>query len=321
MYYVNEMDAVLFQFALDPQEEELFRKEFPQYKFLILPESYDQNLTREKWSRVEVLCGNYLNAQHLFSADDLRWVHAPSGSLKHICFQEIKKKGNILVTIGGEESVQQTGEYVIAAVFGFAKNLFDWYEMRKTPKEITSTMQNDIWQVEKRIFLQVGLGKIGTEIARRAQQIGMRVRGAQPRHSFHPYCEKTIALSELPQALPEADVVCICLPHNEEKEHFLTLKELNLLKDDSILIIISTSEIVSEKALATVARHNKIRGIVLDMPSISADSVLWNLPHILLTRDIAARPRIQSQLALHTFHYNLRQYVAGNYRDLRNRVI
>ncbi|MCE5316094.1 MAG: hypothetical protein LLG04_01850 [Parachlamydia sp.] len=65
----------------------------------------------------------------------------------------------------------------------------------------------------------------------------------------------------------------------------------------------------------------RVRGILLDasyQTPISAASPLWKIPNIIITPEVAPRPKLTERQAFRTFLYNLRQYLHGNFRDMRN---
>jgi phosphoglycerate dehydrogenase-like enzyme len=95
------------------------------------------------------------------------------------------------------------------------------------------------------------------------------------------------------------------------------------MKEDSILLSIGSSTVFDENALVQVAKTGKFRGILLDafyqMP-IPATSPLWKIPNVIITPDVAQRPKSTQRQAFRLFLYNLRQYVHGNFKDMRNLV-
>lgn len=316
--------TILLQTSLDPHEISQLRKEFPHYRLL-----YYQFLNiplpgHTGWEDVEILYGNRLSTEQLQSAKDLRWIHNPTSSFSRLSMEEIAKRGNIIVTTGTEEQLTPITEFVMGGVLAFAKHLFHWHDLMESPSMTWDSKWRDtMWTLPGRVFLQIGLGKAGTEIARKAQEMGFDVWGIQEKRSFHRYCSRTRSFQELSSVIPEADVVCVALPRDEEKIDLLTLTELEMMKRDSILVVLGSHLVVNEAALVHVGKAGKFRGIILDAlfrPSIPTTSPLWHVPHLLITPEIASRPRSTSRLAFQTFHYNLRQYQYNNLSNMRNRM-
>ncbi len=318
------MNIVLLQGVLTPQEIELLLKEFPQYLFLSLSEAVYKNLRSADWARLEILYGARLAKEDLARAPQLRWIHCPTPHLNRLCMEEIEKQGNILVSTTVDENAPQIAEFVMSAILGFAKNLFAWHETNKTPQAVwNSKWRDSMWTLKKKLLVQIGLDKAGTEIAKHARQMDMRVWGVQSQRSFHPYCHKTFELGDLQTILPEADVVSVNLGRGKKYHQLLKRKELELMKEDSILIILGPSSLLQEDALAQLAEAGKFRGILLDawyQTPIAVQSMLWKIPHMLITPEIAPRPKSTERLAFRLFLYNLRQYLHGNFKDMRNLV-
>lgn len=317
-------NTILLQHNLKSWEIDQLNREFPQYNILVSQDVMGTNLTKEDWSRIEVLYGSRLTADQLSYANLLRWIHSPTLSLKRFCLDEIATQGNILVTTASEENALQVGEFVIGSILTFAKHFLNWQSAMRFPNVLwESKWRDSMWSLQKKIMLQIGLGRAGTEITRRAQQLGLQVWGAQAQRTFHPYCHKTISLDKLKGVLPLADVVCICLPRRESQKDLLGTAELNLMKEDSILIVIGAHDVVNAEDLALVAETGKFRGILFDAlhrPAIPLKSALWQVPGILITPDVSSRPRSPGRQAFQVFHFNLRQYMHGNFDSMRNRV-
>lgn len=317
-------NTILLQMSLKPAEVEQLQKELPQFQILIAQDIMSANVTEEDWSRVEILYGNRLTPEQLKQAPLLRWIHSPTLSLKRLCLDEIFSQGNILVTTANEENVIQVGEFVIGAILGFAKHFINWQSAMNFPNALWESKWRDtMWTLQERIMVQVGFGKTGTEIARRAQQHGLEVWGVQKQRTFHPFCHKTYSEDMLGEILPKADIVCLSLPRRESRKDFFRKDELELMKEDSILIVVGSHDVVNAEDLATVAASGKFRGILFDAihrPPIPLTSPLWKVGGILITPDVSARPKALGRMGFQLFHYNLRQYLHGNFGSMRNLV-
>jgi phosphoglycerate dehydrogenase-like enzyme len=316
------MQIVLLQTKLSEESIRELLDEFPQYLFLAPTETSYKSLEKEDWSRVEIFYGNRLTPEELKKAHQLRWIHSPSPNLSPLCLSDIESQGNIILTVAKEENVIQIGEYVLGGILAFSKHLFQWKEADKNPTALLdSKWRESMWTLQNRILLQVGLGDVGSEIARRGKQIGMKVWGLQERRSFHPYCRKVLSIKELYLGLKEADVVSIALPRDKPfQDKLFKEKEFDLMKSNSILVIIGSKSIIDEEALAIVAARKKFRGILLDalyQRPIALTSSLWKIPNILITPEVAPRPKSEEKEAFKMFRYNFRQYLHGNFADMK----
>lgn len=319
---LKTMNVILLQSALFSQEVSLLIQEFPQYLFLSLSEASYKNLSGDYWDRLEILYGSRLTSEELVKAHHLRWIHSPISSLSRFCLEEIEKQGNVLVTQTIEDNFLQVGEFVMGVILAFAKNLFQWKDLTEAPGQIWDSKHRDtLWSLKNKVILQVGLNAAGSEIAKKAKQHQMRVWGMDEKRSFHPHCDKTFDFRQVRDLLPHLDILSLSLPKRKEYHHWLQFEELELIKKGTILVVLGTADVIKEEALVQVAQSGKFRGILIDASyqhPIPAQSPLWKIPNVLITPEIAQRPKSLERQAFRLFLYNLRQYLHGNYQDMKN---
>lgn len=319
------MNIILLQSKISIEDLDQLLYEFPQFLFLVFNRNTYKNLSKQDWAKVEIIFGNCLTKEELAAAPQLHWIHSPTPSLSRLCMTALEKKESILITNTKGENIAQMGEYAIGGMLAFAKNFFHWKERNTEPGGVwDSHWRHAMWTLDERHLLQIGLGRTGTEITRRAQQMGMQVWGVQELRSFHPYCEKVIAAKDLHSVLPTADVVSLCLPRGREYDGWFDADKIALMKEDTILVILGSHRVVDEGALYKAALEGKFRGILLDAfyeAPIPPSSKLWKIPDIIITPEVAPRPKIRPRQAFRTFRYNLRQYLHGNYTEMRNLIL
>ena len=92
-----------------------------------------------------------------------------------------------------------------------------------------------------------------------------------------------------------------------------------LMKEDSFLIVIGSHKILNTDLLKS-EEVKKLRGILIDadyQTPIPLSSELWKLPNVLITPDVASRPKINSPSLVPLFRFNLRQYIHENFSDMK----
>jgi len=319
------MINILFRCPIALQHRELLRQEFSQCHFIFFEELEEQFISPDIWRDVEILYGDELLPQELSEASLLRWIHSPARNMDRLCLNPIHERGNILLTYPGEENIPQIAEFVISAIMAFTKQLFQWKCLgcKSSKKLWTSDLKYEMWFLEDHELLQIGLGKVGSEIAKCAKHCKLKVRGVYRRRSFHPYCEKVVAEEDLHSMLPSADIVCLSLPCSERYDHWFGREELELIKDDSIFVIIGCGRVVDGVALEEVAASGKFRGIVIDAfnaKTLSKNSPLWKLPNVLVTPNVANYPLMSSENPIWSFCRNLRHYLHGNYEEMQGTI-
>lgn len=138
----------------------------------------------------------------------------------------------------------------------------------------------------------IGLGRIGSEVARRAAAFEMEVV------AFDPYVSETrfqglrVQRAEsLGAMLGRSDVVTIHAPLTDETRGLIGRRELAKLKAGAVLLNLARGGIVEEEALVEALRNGKLAGAALDVFSkepLPADDPLRSAPNLFLTPHIGA---------------------------------
>lgn len=123
----------------------------------------------------------------------------------------------------------------------------------------------------------VGLGDIGSRIARIALGYGMRVRFANSSERTLPGAEQV----DMATLLRTADVVFLCIPLTGRSRHLLSTDEFKAMKNTAFVINISSDELIDPQALGGALRDGLIAGAGLDV--IGSAEFYVGLPNIVLT--------------------------------------
>src|SRR3989344_1088056 len=126
----------------------------------------------------------------------------------------------------------------------------------------------------------VGLGRIGTMVARRAQGYNMRLL----------YFKHTDDPSVFATLLSESDFVTLHVPLTEETRHMINRETLSKMKKGAFLVNTARGPVVSEPDLVEALKNGYLSGAALDVfdnePNISAE--LKAMPNVILTPHIAS---------------------------------
>lgn len=126
----------------------------------------------------------------------------------------------------------------------------------------------------------VGLGRIGTEMARMARGFNMRILATNRSHD-----------QELDQLLRESDFVSLHVVLTPETEQMIGARELGMMKPTSILINASRGPVVDTDALVDALRNNTIFAAGLDVTDpepLPADHPLVSMPNCIVVPHIAS---------------------------------
>ena len=137
----------------------------------------------------------------------------------------------------------------------------------------------------------VGLGKIGSEVAKRAQSFGMRVIAYDPFLSTERAQQLEVQCVPLKQVLAEADFITLHLPLTAQTKHLIGAKELALMKKSARIINCARGGIVDEVVLHNALVNGKLAGAALDVYEQEPppkDHPLFKLPQVVLTPHLGA---------------------------------
>lgn len=138
----------------------------------------------------------------------------------------------------------------------------------------------------------VGVGRIGSEIAARAQAFCMEVVGYDPYIADDRFRALRVRrAATLDSLLEEADIVTVHTPLNDETKGLIGRRELGLLRPGSIVANLARGGIVDDQALMSALESGHVRGATLDVyqsEPLAADHPIRQVPNVVLTPHIGA---------------------------------
>ncbi len=139
----------------------------------------------------------------------------------------------------------------------------------------------------------IGMGRIGTEFAKRAQAFNMKIVAYDPFLTQARADEMKVRLASTPdEALTGADVVTLHVPMTEDTKHILNAERLALMNSGALVINCARGGLIDEVALKAAIDQGHIAGCGLDVfeeEPPSADHPLFSLgKHITFTPHLGA---------------------------------
>lgn len=180
---------------------------------------------------------------------------------------EEAKKHSIIVTNTPDILTETTADLTFALLMATARRIVEAVDYIKTNQWLTWSppMQltgRDIYGATLGI---IGMGRIGSALARRAKGFKMNVvyhnRNRRPRHEK----ELGVHYLEWEELLKTSDYICVLVPYSEETKNLIAEKEFSLMKDTCILINTSRGGIVKEDALYHALTNQQIWAAGLDV--------------------------------------------------------
>jgi len=171
----------------------------------------------------------------------------------------------------------------------------------------------------------VGMGEIGTEIARRCKGVGMNVIGIVRKETDKRYdfADEIMLLVDLKKALERSDHIFLAVAGNPENENLFNKDVLSSFKPSAYFYNLSRGKMVDEDALYDCLAAGKIAGAGLDVTvtePLPERSRLWNLgDNVLITGHSAGLSSGHTERFCDLAIRNLENFHQG--RPLENRVI
>jgi glyoxylate reductase len=222
----------------------------------------------------------------------LKLIANYGAGVDHIDVETARARG-ILVSNTPGVLTEDTADMTMALVLAVPRRLREGIELMGSDGwqgwSPTAIMGHRIWG--KRLGI-VGMGRIGTAVARRARAFGMQVH-YHNRRRVHEDVEAELEATywqSLDQMLARMDVVSVNCPHTPATYHLLSARRLKLMKPTAYLVNTARGEVIDENALTRMLARRELAGAGLDVfehaPGVNPR--LKGLPNVVLLPHMAS---------------------------------
>ncbi|HZN35525.1 MAG TPA: phosphoglycerate dehydrogenase, partial [Pirellulaceae bacterium] len=168
----------------------------------------------------------------------------------------------------------------------------------------------------------VGLGRIGQEVAKRAQAFQMRVLGYDPFLSAEGAAKLGITrVEKVRDMLPQIDYLTVHTPLTPETTNLIDREAIALMKPGVRLVNCARGGIYNEEALVEGLKSGKLGGVALDVfvEEPCTKSPLFGLPNVLCTPHLgASTEEAQTQVAVEAVELLINYFTKGEIRHAVN---
>ena len=229
----------------------------------------------------DVLFGwNFERSNLAQRAPRLRWIHAPGAGINHFLPFDWLPPHVVFTNNRGIHGAR-AHEYAIMAILMLNN---------RVPEMVTHQRQGR-WQqvfnsgIEGKTLLVIGVGSVGSGIAKWAKRFGMRVIGIRRTGRPRPHVDEMHGPGALRKLLPRADFVAVATPATSQTRRLLGAGELALLKKGAGLLNYSRAALVDYEALRKRLERGELSAVldVFDPEPLPADSPLWQTPNLIIT--------------------------------------
>jgi glyoxylate reductase len=197
----------------------------------------------------------------------LRLIASFGTGVDHIDLASARQRG-ITVTNTPGVLTEDTADMTMALILAVPRRLAEGERLIRSGQwkgwGPTSMLGHRIWG--KRLGI-IGMGRIGTAVARRARGFGLAVH-YHNRRRVHPDLEAELEATyweSLDQMLARMDIISINCPHTPATYHLLSARRLKLLPRHTYIVNTSRGEVIDENALARMLVQGELAGAGLDV--------------------------------------------------------
>jgi D-3-phosphoglycerate dehydrogenase / 2-oxoglutarate reductase len=267
-----------------------------------LPEALIDGRCRLDPVQLQALIGSYsaltirsetrVTEDVLLAAPCLKVIGRAGSGVDNIDLQAAQRRG-VLVVHAPRGNVLAVAEHTMALLLALARHI----------PAATGSLKARQWEkrrfggveLSNKVLGILGLGKIGREVARRAQAFSMRVLAFDPNLSAAQAQQAGVTLLGKEDVLRQADFVTLHAalpPGSKGSRSLIGARELELLKPGAYLVNCTRGGLIDEAALLAALNLGRLAGVALDVFSqepIGGDDVVQ---HLLAHERVLATPHL-----------------------------
>jgi len=259
------------------------------------------------------------------ASETLRWAHTGATGAGASITPEFRNCGAVLTNSRGIHA-EPVSDWVVAAIGFCARGFHTAVNAQgesRWAKRILTTLDERLVEFSSLTVGIVGLGGIGTAIARKCAALGMEVRAIR-RASDRASPTEVVWLGgpeDLPALAAESDVLVLALPHTSSTAGLVDESTLGALPRGSYVLNVSRGGILDEAAVLKLLDDGHLGGCVLDVfakEPLEPEHPFWKHPGVFVTPHVSAVTDRYWEREVELIVDNVGRYLRGD--RLRNVV-
>ncbi len=228
-----------------------------------------------------------VTADVLASTPRLKVVGRAGVGVDNVDLEAATAHGVVVMNTPGGNTIS-AAEHTVSMLLSLAKQI----------PQATASMKSGKWEKSKFLSVElsgktlgiIGLGRIGSEVAKRARGLNLRVLAYDPFISAEAAQALGVELVELPELYRQADFITIHTPLTAETRNLICAATIAQMKDGVRIINCARGGIVNEADLYAALTSGKVAGAALDVFEREpiTDSPLFSLPNFISTPHLGA---------------------------------
>lgn len=228
-----------------------------------------------------------VSAKVIQAGKKLRVIARAGVGVDNIDVDEATRHGILVVNVPTANTIS-AAEHTIALMLALARNI----------PQANAVLKSGVWrradfigtELRDKTLGIIGLGKVGSEVARRARGLEMKVIANDPYISVDYARNRQVELVSLKQLLKEADFITLHVPLTASTKGLIRAKELALVKPTVRIINTARGGVIDEEALAKAVKEKRVAGAAIDVFSTepATKSTLFEEANIIVTPHLGA---------------------------------
>jgi D-3-phosphoglycerate dehydrogenase len=228
-----------------------------------------------------------VTAKIIASGKNLKVIGRAGVGVDNVDLEAATEHGVIVLNAPSGNTIS-TAEHTVAMMLALSRNI----------PQAHRSMQEGRWDRKKytgvelngKVLGIIGLGRVGSEVAKRAQSFGMRILAFDPYLAEERARDLGIQLATVEEILPIADFITVHTPLTPKTRNLISDDEFAKMKDTVRIINCARGGIIDYDALARAVKAGKVAGAALDVyeQEPPENLPLRELPEVILTPHLGA---------------------------------
>ncbi len=244
----------------------------------------------KKYDGLVVRSRTKVTSEVIEAGENLKVIGRAGVGVDNIDVEKATEKGIIVVNAPHGNTIS-AAEHAIALLTALARNI----------AQANSSLKRGEWkrsehtgvELNQKMLGVIGVGRIGSEVARRARSLGMKIIAYDP-YLTRDHAEKLgVEMVSFEDLLKQADFITLHLPLNPSTYHLIGEKELALLKPGVRIINCARGGLIDEDALCAALQEGRVEGAALDVfeEEPPGSCKLMDLDNVIVTPHLGALTR------------------------------
>ncbi len=244
-----------------------------------------------------VRSGTQITKEVIEAGKKLKAIGRAGVGLDNVDLEAASKRGIVVINTPGGNTIS-AAEHTFCLLMAMSRNI---------PRANDSVKKGE-WERKKftgvelyeKVLGIVGLGRIGSEVAKRAQAFGMRVIAYDPYLRAEKALQMGVESVTLEEVYKRSDFITLHMPLTAETKHMIGEKEISKMKKTVRIVNCARGGLIDEAALAKAIEEGRVAGAAIDVFESEPppkDLALAKLPQVIVTPHLGASTE-EAQIAV-----------------------